>query len=384
MGQFVDQKGRRPSILKTWLNIGLATLGLALLAGSADAGSRIKDIADIEGIRDNQLIGYGLVVGLNGTGDSLNNAAFTRQSLVAMLERLGVNTRGFKLDTKAVAAVIVSANLPPFSRHGTRIDVTVSALGDTRSLLGGTLLVTPLMAADGEVYAVAQGLVMVGGFSATGQGETVTKGVPTNGRIPNGAIIEREVGFELRGMDTIHLSLRNPDLTTARRVADSINGHFKAPLSKALDPATIRISIPDIYRDDLLALLTQVEQLEIEPDQPARVVVDETTGIIVIGSKVRVSTVGIAHGNLTIRISETPQVSQPTPFSRGGRTAIVPRTDIDVDDESEGKLTVVDGGVSLQELVNALNSLGVGPRDLISILQAIKTAGALQASIELM
>ncbi len=365
--------------------LALAVLALGgALAVPAQAKSRIKDIASFEGIRDNMLIGYGLVVGLNGTGDSLRNAPFTRQSLEAMLERLGVNTRQANLNTDTVAAVIVSADLPPFSRHGSRINVTVSAFGDASSLLGGTLLVTPLVGADGEVYAVAQGPVAVGGFSAQGQGETITKGVPTSGRIPNGAIIEREIGFELKDLSELNILLRNPDLTTARRVAKAINAFYGVTIAKTLDPATIAITVPEIYSGNVVELLTDIEQLPIEPDQRARVVVDETTGIIVMGQNVRVDTVGIAHGNLTIRVTETPQVSQPSPFSSTGETVAVPRTEIEVDENADQKLVVVNGGVSLQDLVDGLNALGVGPRDMISILQAIKAAGALQAEIELM
>ncbi len=331
----------------------IATLGAgALLAAagalaSSHATSRIKDIASSEGVRDNQLLGDGLVVGLNGTGASLRNAPFTRQSLVAMLERMGVNTRGARPNTNTVAAVMFSTNLPPFARHGTRIDVTVSTLGDAKSLLGGVLLVTPLMGADGEVYAVAQGSVAVGGFSVSGQGETVTKGVPTGGRIPSGAIVEREVGFEMANMENLHISLRNPDLTTARRVVKTINAFLGAPLSRALDPTTVHLPVPEGSRDDLIGLLTDIEQLQMEPDQRTRVLIDEASGIIVMGEGVRVDTVAIAHGNLTIRVTETPQVSQPAPFSATGETTTVPRTDIEIDEGSERRLTVVNRGVSL-------------------------------------
>lgn len=369
---------------------GAAAFGAAalVLAGAAltpsHAASRIKDIAVFEGVRDNLLIGYGLVVGLNGTGDSLRNAPFTRQSLEAMLERLGVNIRQANLNTDTVAAVIVSANLPAFARHGRRIDVSVSALGDAKSLLGGVLLVTPLMGADGEVYAVAQGPVAVGGFSAQGQGQTITKGVPTSGRIPNGAIVEREIDFELASLRSVRISLRNADLTTARRIADAINAYLGTQVTRALDPATVQITVPESYRDNLVGLLTEIEQLQIVPDQRARVLIDETTGIIVIGENVRVDTVGIAHGNLTIRVTETPQVSQPSPFSNTGETTTVARTDIEVDESADKKFIIMAPGVSLQDLVEGLNSLGVGPRDMISILQAIKAAGALQADIELM
>lgn len=359
-----------------------AVLGGLAAAGPAEAVSRIKDIADFEGVRDNQLVGYGLVVGLDGTGDNLDKAIFTRESLIGMLERLGVNARDADLDTKNVAAVMVTAVLPPFARQGTRIDVQISALGNAKSLLGGTLLVTPLMGADGEVYAVAQGPVAVSGFSARGQAESITKGVPTSGRIANGAIVEREVDFRMASMRSVNVALRNPDLTTARRIAEAINRVIGPGTAQSLDPGTVRIDLPASYPNNMVALLTEIEQLPVEPDQVARVVIDEQSGVIVMGDDVRISTVAIAQGNLTIRITETPQVSQPGPFADAGATAIVPRTEIEVDEEADRKLAVLPAGVSLQELVDGLNALGVGPRDMISILQAIKTAGALQADIE--
>jgi flagellar P-ring protein precursor FlgI len=365
--------------------IPVLALGLSLLmASAAFADSRIKDIADFEGVRDNQLVGYGLVVGLNGTGDQLTNSPFTKQSLIGMLERLGVNIRNENIKTANVAAVMVTAILPPFSRHGTRLDVTVSALGDAKSLQGGNLLVTPLVGADGEVYAVAQGNTAVGGFSAKGESASVTKGTPTTARIPNGAIVERETGFKLASLSDVYISLRNPDFTTASRIADAINKYLGGASAKPIDPATVSMAVPPRYQGDIVALLTDVEQLRIVPDQVARVVVDEHSGVIVMGENVRISTVAIAQGNLTIRITETPQVSQPTPFSTGGQTAVVQRTDIKVDEDNERKLAVLQQGISLQELVNGLNALGVGPRDMIAILQAIKAAGALQAEIEAM
>ncbi|CAO3424168.1 flagellar basal body P-ring protein FlgI [Azospirillum endophyticum] len=345
------------------------------------ASARIKDIVDVEGVRDNMLIGYGLVVGLNGTGDSLNNSPFTEQSLTGMLERMGVNTRGTNLRTKNVAAVMVTATLGAYAAQGTRIDVTVSAMGDSKSLLGGTLLVTPMMGADGEVYAVAQGPIAVSGFTAQGQGASVTRGVPTSGRISSGAIVEREIQFSLAELPVLRLSLRNPDFTTAQRVATAINIQLRGNRAQATDPASVLINVPESRRGDVVGLVTEIEQLRITPDQVARVVVDEKSGVIVMGENVRISTVAIAQGNLTIRITETPQVSQPGPFSQG-QTAVVPRTDIQVDDQSNNRLAVMNSGVTLQELVQSLNALGVGPRDMIAILQSIKAAGALQADIE--
>ncbi|MEC8751904.1 MAG: flagellar basal body P-ring protein FlgI [Pseudomonadota bacterium] len=349
-----------------------------------DAQTRIKDIVDFEGVRENMLIGYGLVVGLNGTGDTLSSSIFTRESLVGMLERLGVNARDDSLKTDNVAAVMVTATLPPFAKQGTRIDLSLSAIGDADSLLGGTLLVTPLVGADGEVYAVAQGPVAVGGVSAGGAGAEVSKGVPTNGRIASGAIIEREISFDLQGLDTLRISLRNPDFTTARRIAQAINSFVGGPIAQSRDSATVSLVVPDNYRGKMVALITDIEQLRVTPDISAKVVIDEKTGIIVMGENVRISTVAIAQGNLTIRITETPQVSQPLPFSEEGETVTVPRTQIEIDEDEDKRLSVLSNSVTLQELVDGLNALGIGPRDMISILQAIKAAGALQAEIELL
>jgi len=370
----------------TLARFALAALAWAIMALSptiAGAASRIKDIADIEGVRENQLVGYGLVVGLNGTGDSLSSSPFTLQSLQAMLERLGVNTRDARLRTANVAAVMVTGNLPPFATQGTRMDITVSALGDAASLQGGTLLVTPLLGADGEVYAVAQGPVAIGGFSAGAEAATIVRGVPTVGRIASGALVERHIPFEIERLDELRLSLRNPDMTTATRTADAINRFIGPDTARAIDPATVVVRVVD-KRSGIVGLLTDIEQLMIEPDVPAKVVIDESSGIIVIGSQVRISQVAVAQGNLTVSITETPQVSQPAPLSPRGETVVVPRSSVSVDDEATRRLALVGGGVSLQDLVNGLNALGVGPRDMIAILQAIKAAGALQAEIEVM
>src|SRR5215468_6362304 len=372
-----------PGIRKA--NLLWAACALVALASSvppAGATSRIKDLANIEGVRQNQLIGYGLVVGLNGTGDTLNNIPFTKQSLQAMLERMGVNIRGATIRTGNVAAVMVTGNLPPFATQGTRMDVTVSALGDAKNLMGGTLLVTPLLGADGNVYAVAQGSLAIGGFQVEGDAAKITRGVPTVGRIANGAIIEREIEFTLNRLPHIRLALRNADFTTARRIASAINDYIGTPTAEPIDPSTVQLTVPQQYVGNAVALLTEVEQLQIEPDLPAKIILDERSGIIVMGRDVRVSTVAVAQGNLTVTISETPQVSQPAPLSRG-RTQVVPRTRIGVQEDGK-KLALVQEGVSLQQLVDGLNALGVGPRDLISILQAIKAAGAIQADIEVM
>ena len=362
-----------------------ALLALALLTcvgSSAGAVSRIKDLANIEGIRQNQLIGYGLVVGLNGTGDTLNNTPFTKQSLQGMLERLGVNIRGQQIRTGNVAAVMVTANMPPFSTQGTRIDVTASAMGDAKSLLGGTLLVTPLLGADGNVYAVAQGSLAVGGFQAEGEAAKITRGVPTVGRLTNGAIIEREIEFSLATLGKLRLALRNADFTTAKRIAIAINDYMGTPVAEPLDPSTVQLTLPPKFPQNLVAMLTEIEQLQIEPDEVARIIIDERSGVIVIGRDVRVSTVAVAQGNLTVSISEARQVSQPNAFANG-RTREVARTRVEVTEDGK-KLAVVSEGVSLQQVVDGLNALGIGPRDMITILQAIKAAGAIQADIEMM
>jgi flagellar P-ring protein precursor FlgI len=353
-------------------------------SSSTDASSRIKDIVQFEGVRDNLLVGYGLVVGLGNTGDTLATGHFTKQSLQAMLNRLGVKPTDEGLDSKNVAAVMVTATLPAFSRLGGRIDVTVSALGDSKSLLGGTLLVTPLLGADGEVYAVSQGQLAVGGFASVGDAETIVKGVPTSGRIANGAIVERELGFDLSSLKSVKLTLRNPDFTTARRIAQAVNAFLGTTAAASTDPSTVEVNVPEKYKQNVVNLLTDIEQLRIEPDQLARVIIDEQSGIIVMGENVRISTVAIAQGALTIRITEAAQVSQPGPFAEAGTTATVNRTNIEVGQGEDQRLTVVEDGVTLQELVNGLNALGIGPRDMISILQAVKTAGALQAEIEVM
>src|ERR1700676_1374114 len=359
-----------------------ALSALALPHIPAGATSRIKDLANIEGVRQNQLIGYGLVVGLNGTGDTLNNIPFTKQSLQAMLERMGVNIRGATIRTGNVAAVMVTSNLPAFGTQGTRMDVTVSALGDAKNLQGGTLLVTPLLGADGNVYAVAQGTLAITGFQAEGEAAKIVRGVPTVGRIANGAIIEREIEFALNRLPNVRLALRNADFTTAKRIAAAVNDFLGTKTAEPIDPSTVQLSIPGEFKGNVVAFLTEIEQLQVEPDLAAKIIIDERSGIIVMGRDVRVATVAVAQGNLTVSISESPQVSQPNPFARG-RTVVTPRTSVSVSEDGK-KLALVKDGVSLQQLVDGLNGLGIGPRDLIGILQAIKAAGAIQADIEVM
>lgn len=367
------------SVLSRLLAICLLAAALPAGAPSATAQVRIKDIADVEGVRENQLIGYGLVVGLNNTGDKLDNNVFTRESLIGMLERLGVNTRDqvAKLSTKNIAAVMVTAELPPFARSGSRIDVAISSLGDATNLTGGTLLVTPLLAADGEVYAVAQGALATGAVAARGAASSVTRGVPTSGRIANGATVEREVAYRLDKANAVRLGLRNPDLTTAQRIAAAINKGV-APIAHATDPRTVAL---DLNGRDAIETLAALEDLRVEPDSPAVVVIAESSGTIVMGANVRISTVAIAQGNLTIRVTETPEVSQPAPLS-GGTTTTVPRTQVQVDTQNDRRLGIIEGSVTLRDLVASLNALGIGPRDLISILQSIKAAGALQADLQ--
>ncbi|MBE6452383.1 MAG: flagellar basal body P-ring protein FlgI [Alphaproteobacteria bacterium] len=362
-------------------SLALVSLALIFQSSEANAVSRIKDIADFEGIRDNQLIGYGLVVGLNGTGDNIKSVDFTRESLISMLDNIGINARGGQIKSKNVAAVMVTANLPPFARQGSKIDVMVSALGDAKNLQGGTLLVTPLSGADGTVYAVAQGQIAVGGVSASSATQSVSKGVPTSGRIPSGAIIENEIPFKLESLNSITIALRNPDFTTARRVSDAVNAMLGTPAAKAIDSATIVLKVPASYKGKIVDLMTKVEQLQIQPDQLAKVVIDEGSGIVVIGKEVKINRLAIAQGNLTIKITDIPLVSQPLPFTNG-ETVVTNSSVIEIDEDTDAKLTVLDTGINLQELVDGLNSLGVTPRDLISILQAIKASGALQAEIE--
>ncbi|MFI4976095.1 MAG: flagellar basal body P-ring protein FlgI [Caulobacterales bacterium] len=368
---------------RLWSSLFAICLLALFAAAPARADSRIKDIVSFEGDRENMLVGYGIVVGLNGTGDSLTNAPFTKQSLESMLERLGVNVRAAdgSINTKNVAAVMVTARLPAFSAAGSPIDATVSAMGDSKSLLGGTLLVTPLLGADGQAYAVAQGTVQTGAVSASGaSGSSVTKGVPTAGRIAAGAIVEREIGFQLASMTSLRMTLRNPDFTTARRIADAINTVYPGT-AVADNPTIVTLTAP--AGQNMVSFVTSVENLEVEPDAPAKVVIDEVAGVVVMGDTVRISTVAIAQGNLTISVTEQPKVSQPAPFSQG-QTTTVPQSAVSVNEEKGKRLVVVHDGASLASLVAGLNALGVTPRDMIAILQTIKADGALQADIEVM
>ncbi len=365
----------------------LLLLPMVPLPAHAAASARIKDIADIEGVRENVLVGYGLIVGLAGTGDSVNAIPFTRQSLANMLERLGVNAKDVmaQIKTKNIAAVMVTAKLPSLARQGSRIDVSVSSLGDSKSLEGGMLLATPLVAADGQTYAVAQGAVVVGGFMATGKdGSTITKNHTTVARIAEGATVERETGFELSQLgNTLRFVLRQPDFTTATRLKDSINASFKEPLATADDNARVSVVIPTRYQNQLAAIIQKIENLMVEPASEARVIIDEKTGTIVMGENVRIAPVAISHANLTIKVTEEKKISQPLSFNVAGQTVVTDKSTVERidDDPNRGKFEILDTGASLSDLVSGLNTLGVKPRDIISILQNIKAAGALQAEL---
>ena len=355
---------------------------LALIAAEAFGAARIKDITSIRGVRENQLIGYGLVIGLAGSGDTLRNSPFTEQSLQSMLNHLGVNVRDAALRTRNVAAVMVTAELPPFIGRGSRIDVTVSSLGDAKSLMGGTLLMTQLQGADAQVYAVAQGGISVSGFAAEGQAESVTQGVATTGRIPNGAIVEQVLPGNFESAEPIVLELRNPDFGTVVAIASVINQYTSAQygIQAAREENSRQLTLFKPAAISAARFVAEIGELRVTPDSPARVVIDERTGTVVIGANVQISPVAVTHGTLTVRISETPIVSQPEPLSEG-QTVVVPRTGVDVE-QAEGSLAIVQGA-DLQMLVRGLNQIGLKPTGIMAILQAIKSAGALQADLVL-
>ncbi|GAB4386322.1 flagellar basal body P-ring protein FlgI [Albidovulum sp.] len=359
----------------------ILALLLVLIATVADASPiRIKDLVEFDGVRGNDLVGYGLVVGLNGTGDGIRNAPFTEEIMSNILERLGVNVTGESFRPKNVAAVLVTATLPPFARAGSRIDVTVSAIGDAKSLLGGTLIMTPLNAADGQIYAVAQGTIIAGGASAEGQGASVVQGVPTAGSIPSGARVEREIAFDFAGLRTVRLALRSPDFTTAGRIEQAINREFGPGTALMMDAGTVALDVAATRMASPAHALGRVENLLVEPERRARVVVDQRSGTIVMGADVRISRVAVSQGNLTLRIQETPVVVQPNPFSRG-ETVVVPRSSAAIDEEPGVGMAEIDDSSSLSEVVAGLNALGVSPRDMIDILKSINAAGALHAEL---
>ncbi len=357
----------------------LLTFLLLLLVGPAFAGEiRIKDLVEFDGVRGNDLVGYGLVVGLNGTGDGLRNSPFTEEIMSNLLERLGVNVTGEQFQPKNVAAVFVTASLPPFARAGSKIDVTVSAIGDAKSLLGGTLVMTPLNGADGQIYAVAQGAIIAGGVSAEGQGAKVTEGVPTAGSIPSGARVEREVQFDFNQMSTVRLALRQPDFTTASRIESTINAAFPGNPAQMLDAGTVSLDVKAAGAGSAAHVMAKLENLTVQPEARARVVVDQRSGTIVMDDEVRISHVAIAQGNLTLKVEEAPVVVQPNPFSEG-QTIVVPRTKAEIQQDQGKGLAEVQGGTSLSEVVAGLNALGVAPGDMINILKSINAAGALHA-----
>ena len=343
--------------------------------------ARLKDISQVQGVRQNQLIGYGLVVGLKGTGDGLQ-AMFTINSLVSMLEKMGVTVNAAGIQVKNVAAVMVTADMPPFARPGSRMDVSVSSMGDAGSIENGTLLMCPLKASDGQIYAVAQGALSTGGFSAGGAGASVQKNFPTVGRVAGGAIIEKEVPSTFGQKESLSLILNHPDFTTADRVADSINAAFSSPIARTSDSGTVQVNIPPKFTDNTVSFVSLIENLGVVPDSVSKVVVNERTGTVVVGENVRISTVAIAQGNLSIQIKESKDVSQPLPFSQG-QTVVSPNTNVTAKEEKNA-LYLMESGASIGEIVRALNALGVTPRDLISIFQALQSAGALQAQLELM
>jgi flagellar P-ring protein precursor FlgI len=340
---------------------------------------RIKDIASFEGVRDNQLLGYGIVVGLDGTGDKGQAPV---QGIVNMLERLGITLSPADINSKNIAAVVITATLPPFAKPGIKVDALVSTIGDAKSIQGGTLLLTPLRGPDGKVYALAQGPVSIGGFAAEGGAASVQKNHPAAGKIPDGVTIEKEPPFSLGNGESIRLFLHEPDFMTANGVAEKINYIFSGKFAFAADPSTIEIEVPDDYKDQIVRFLTRIEMLNVKIDMIAKVVINERTGTVVIGSNVHIEPVAIAHGSLAIEINEKAKVSQPFPFApENAETTVVPRTDISVNEQRAFLVEV--SGVTLGEVVRALNALGVTPRDLISILQALKASGALKAELEI-
>lgn len=339
---------------------------------------RLKDLVEFDGVRGNDLVGYGLVVGLNGTGDGLRNAPFTEEILSTTLERLGVNISGEEIRPKNVAAVIVTATLPPFSRIGGQIDVTVSAIGDAKSLLGGTLIMTPLNAADGKIYAVAQGTVLAGGIEAEGEAGRVVHGVPTAGSIPSGARVEREVEFEFQNLSILRLALKTPDFSTAGRIESVINQEFGRGVALMLDSGTVEVDLSRTRAVSAAHAVGQIENLRVEPEMRARVVVDQRSGTIVIGEDVRISHVAVAQGGLTLRIDETPIAIQPNPFAPG-ETVIIPRSAIELEDNVGVSIAELHESTTLSDVIEGLNALGVAPLAMIDILKAINAAGALHA-----
>ncbi len=358
---------------------------LLVLFSELAFAARIKDLASVRGVRDNQLIGFGLVIGLAGTGDSATNVFFSIQTMVNMLTKLGITVPEAEVDQlkfKNVATVMVTADLPAFARQGDRIDTMVSSLGDAKSLQGGTLLMTALKGPDGNTYAVAQGALSIGGFFVQGQAKGVQKNHQTVARIANGASVERELPHEFNLKEEVFLTMKETDFTTASRISQAINNSLRDMVATLVDGRTIKVDVPEFYKENTSEFITRIETLNVEPDTIAKVILDERTGTVVMGENVEISAVAVAHGNLFIQITEEPLVSQPAPLSPGGATVVVPRTRIQVE-EGEDKLLIVPRSISLGQVVNGLNAIGVNPRDLIAILQAIKASGALHAELEI-
>ena len=355
---------------------------LTALAASPAQAVRLKDIATFEGVRPNQIIGYGLVVGLNGTGDK-TGTTFTVQSLTNMLKRMGLTVPASAIRVKNVAAVMVTADLPPFVKPGSKIDVLVSSLGDSSSLLGGTLLATPLKGVDGKIYAMAQGPLSIGGFAVSGESGGAQKNHPTVGRIVQGATVEREVPIRWQGKNDMTIKLSQPHFTTASRLARLINDRLPTAAARPIDASTVRFNVPGNFQNNLAVMVAELENLDIRPDAVAKIIIDERTGTVVVGENVRISTVAVAHGNLSIQIRESAQVSQPGAFAPpGAATVVTPQTDIQVQ-EGADQLMMVEAGPTINDVVKAINAIGATPRDLIMIFQAIKAAGALHAELEI-
>ncbi len=371
--------GRRRAVVRgVCLVLGLLLLGTGAERGEA---ARLKDLASVKGVRSNQIIGYGLVVGLRGTGDK-QGTQFTTQSLRSLLAKMGISLDPRQIRVANVAAVMVTAKLPAFARTGSSIDAVVSSVGDAASLAGGMLLMTPLLGNDGQIYAVAQGPIAIGGFSAEGGGTSIAQNHPTVATLVGGATVEREIGYSMVGQEKFEIALHRPDFTTAQRTAARINEEFSESVAVARDSGTLDLTLPASYAKDAVGFMARVETLEVDPDKAARVILNERTGTIVMGDAVRVSTVAVAHGNLTVVVNRINEVSQPGPFSEG-ETLRVQNTDIEAS-QDESQLSVIEGTVTIGDLVRALNAMGTTPTDLISILQAIKASGALSAEVEMM
>jgi flagellar P-ring protein precursor FlgI len=381
MRKMGSRRDGHKALYQRWMRVVLLLGAVLLAAPEATEGARIKDIAKIVGVRNNQLFGYGLVGGLNGTGDK-QGTEFTIQTLANMLLKMGINVDPSQVKVKNVAAVTVTAELPAFARPGMKLDVLVSSIGDAKSLQGGTLMITPLQGVDGETYALAQGPLSLGGFAAGGGGEGTQKNHPTVATIPSGALVERAVVVPLHLRERLHFVLHQPDFTTADAVSKAMNQSVGHVVASSQDSRTVLVDVPESFQDHVVDYIARLETIEVSVDAPARVVVNERTGTVVMGENVRISTVAVSHGGLSVVITEEPVISQPSPFGQG-RTVATRDKEVSVEEEPS-HLMVLPSGVSLGEVVKALNAVGVTPRDLIAILQAMKSAGALSAELVIM